>query len=76
MPDPSMPCGGPALKRLYGRFRGSPQGGRPVAVLYPFGHPMLCAYAVEVGLEPLASDSLLTLGFCLSSAHVRGEIKT
>jgi hypothetical protein len=39
LPCPNLlhPVSGPLLKPL--------QGGRPVAIFYLFGHPMLCAYA-------------------------------
>jgi hypothetical protein len=51
MPNPFMPCGPAdpktALWPVWGcrRLRlASQQGGLPVAVLYPFGHPTLYAY--------------------------------
>jgi hypothetical protein len=46
-PCPTLlcPAGMPPLKQLYRRFRGSPQGRRPMAIFHPFRHPTPYPYA-------------------------------
>jgi hypothetical protein len=51
-PYPSMPCGRPPLKRLYGCFRGGyPQSGRPAAIFFLLGHPIPYASVSPPGME-------------------------
>jgi hypothetical protein len=66
---PGPPChtlqlaaGGPPLKRPYSRFRGAcPQGGRPAAIFYRFGHPTPCAYVFSTRATPSISRAALFL---------------